>query len=515
MIAQRAVIAMIGLLGLLSALPGCDRPSTEAAAWRADCAPLARPAPLSLEAAREAHGASERRHALRLREAAAPGSFLRDMRAALEPERLATGDVCAAELADLGELLFEHEYGSADGLGGGSSDADRAGPFRRVHRGLFGGPETISCPSCHWVGGPGGAGAETDNAFLEGDGDRPGSADQRNPPALLGVGVVEALAREMTRDLQRQRDEAMRAAALAGADREVRLVTKGVDFGVLRATVEGEVDTAGIRGVGEDLVVKPFGWQGKLASFADFADEALQVHMGMQTERLLAGGSPELVGDGEDPTDPDADGLRREFGDGPFAALSVHLALLELPVVAPLIQDRQIEPAAEGLLPPTTTSFVDDFWRGRRQFHALGCAGCHVPMMVLESPELAIEGLPPIDLSREMREPALRYDSSLGGYPVWLFSDLKRHDMGAANAARRVKRGIAPREYLTPRLWGVADSAPYLHDGRAPSFDYAIAGHDGEGAAARAAFLELPYEEKSALRVYLMSLRRASRVIVP
>jgi hypothetical protein len=107
-------------------------------------------------------------------------------------------------------------------------------------------------------------------------------------------------------------------------------------------------------------------------------------------------------------------------------------------------------------------------------------------MMVLESPILAVEGLPPIDLSQQMRQPGVRYDASLGGYPVWLFSDLKRHDMGQANAARHVQRGVALTEYLTPRLWGVADSAPYLHDGRAPSFDYAIAGHDGEGAAASA-----------------------------
>ena len=98
---------------------------------------------------------------------------------------------------------------------------------------------------------------------------------------------------------------------------------------------------------------------------------------------------------------------------------------------------------------------------------------------------------------------------------MWLFSDLKRHDMGTANAARHVQRGVALREYLTPRLWGVADSAPYLHDGRAPSFDYAIAGHDGEGAAARAAFAAPRAEGQGPLRVYLMSLRRAPRVFVP
>ena len=71
------------------------------------------------------------------------------------------------------------------------------------------------------------------------------------------------------------------------------------------------------------------------------------------------------------------------------------------------------------------------------------------------------------------------------------------------------------RAYLTPRLWGMADSAPYLHDGRAPGIDHAIAGHDGEGAASRAAFEALAPEQKGELRVYLMSLRRAPRVVVP
>jgi hypothetical protein len=444
-----------------------------------------------------------------------PGSFLRDMHSALDAKRVAAGQVCLAELADLGQLLFEHEYDFPDGLGGGESAKAPAGPFRRVHRGLFGGPETISCPSCHWIGGPNGAGAETDTAFLDGDGDRTTSGDERNPPALVGLGVVQALAHEMTRDLQKQRADLVREAARAGAARETRLITKGVDFGVLRVTATGEIDASGVRGVDEDLVVKPFGWKGTLATFADFAAEALQIHIGIQSDVLLASGSRELVGDGKDPADPDGDGVRGELGRAPFAAMMVHLALLELPIVEPLIQDHQLAPPARALLPPTTTSFAYDFQRGRQQFHELGCAGCHAPMLVLESPMLVVEGLPPIDLSQQMRQPGLRYDASLGGYPVWLFSDLKRHDMGKANAARHVQRGVALQEYLTPRLWGVGNSAPYLHDGRAPSFDYAIAGHDGEGAAARAAFDALPMEERGPLRVYLMSLRRTPRVIVP
>jgi hypothetical protein len=512
---SRAARRTAACLALSILAAACERSASDATAtWRADCPPVARPAPLSQDAARQAQRLAARRHELRLREAALPGSFLRELHALLDPQRVAAGQVCLRELADLGELVFEREYTFADGLGGGGAANAPAGPFRRVHGGSFGGPETISCPSCHWVGGPNGAGAETDNAFLVGDGDRTASGDERNAPALLGLGVVQALAGEMSRDLQRQRVALVREAARAGAAREVRLTAKGVDFGVLRAAPDRGLDVSGLRGVDADLVVKPFGWKGTLATFTDFAGEALQVHVGIQSDALVATGTHDVIGDG-DAADPDGDGVRGELGRGPFAALAAHLALFELPIVEPLVQDRQLRPAAQALLPPTTTSFAYDFQRGRRQFRELGCAGCHLPMMVLESPLLVVEGLPPIDLAQDVQAPGLRYDASLGGYPVWLFSDLKRHDMGPANAAQHVQRDVAREEYLTPRLWGVADSAPYLHDGRAPSFDYAIAGHDGEGAAARAAFEAVPPEQRGPLRVYLMSLRRAPRVIVP
>jgi hypothetical protein len=431
------------------------------------------------------------------------------MHAALDVERMAAGDICISELVECGQSLFEHEYGYADGLSGGSADSRG---FRRVHRGSFGGPETISCPSCHWIGGPNGGGSEVDAVFLSGDGERPASGDDRNPPALLGGGVIQALAQEMTAELQKQRAALLRDGK-AGA--EVHLVVKGTNFGVLRLTHDGDLDSSGLQGIDGDLVVKPFGWKGTLATLADFTADALQVHIGIQSDELLATGLAEQLGTGGDAGDPDGDGVRAELGQGPFTAMLVHLALIELPIIEPLVMGHALEPAAQGLRAPTTASFADDFQRGRQHFHALGCASCHVPMMVLHKPVVQIDGLPPIDLAREMRQPLLTYDPALGGYPVWLFSDLKRHDMGDGNAARHVQRGVARNEYLTPRLWGLADSAPYLHDGRAPSFDYALAGHDGEGAAARAAYAALSREEQGALRVYLMSLRRAPRLIVP
>ena len=517
-VAQTATALVLGL----AVAAGCqDVPSRAETSlpqlqWRDNCAPIARPAPLSLDAARDAYRSAQRRQELRLREAAAPGALMREIQARFdEGTAPAFGNLCLSDFAELGERLFEHEFHYADGLGGGAAARARKGPFRRVHEGLFGGPETISCPSCHWVGGPNGAGAETDNAFLSGDGAQPGSGDARNPNALVALGVVQALASEMSEDLQQQRDALQRDARSTGEPREQRLSSKGVDFGTLRVAANGEIDTSAIDGVDADLVVKPFGWKGTRPDIASFSTEALQVHLGIQGDDLIEAGPGDFAGRGPDPLDLDGDGVKAEFGRSAIAALTVHLALLEMPIVEPLIQDQPLEPAASGLLPPTTTSFVEDFARGRERFHALGCAGCHRPMLLLKSPILRADGLPPTDLAREMRRPELKYDPMLEGYPVWLFSDLRRHDMGKANTARHLQRGVGPGEYLTPRLWGVADSAPYLHDGRAPSFDYAIAGHDGEGTAARAAYAALPQEEKGALRVYLMSLRRASRVMIP
>ncbi|HEY2775991.1 MAG TPA: di-heme oxidoredictase family protein [Candidatus Binatia bacterium] len=514
-VASIVAVAMLFSIACGQETAAAASPETASQSWRSDCQPIVRPAPLSMDAARDALRTAERRQDLKLREAASPGALMREVHAKIGAKDLAGGQVCPSELAELGERLFEHEFNFADGLGSGEASHSSTGPFRRVHGGLFGGPETISCTSCHWIGGPGGAGAETDDAFLDGDGKTPGAGDARNPQALAALGVVQALAREMTRDLQHQRDALLADAAKAGDSREKHLVTKGIDFGVLRATKSGAIDASGLAGIDGDLVVKPFGWKGTRADIESFASEALQFHLGVQSDDLVASDDVAMKGSGKDPMDPDGDGVRGEFDHAAMAAVTTHLALLEMPVIEPLIQDRMLAPAATGLLAPTTTSFVDAFARGREEFHALGCASCHQPMMVLDSPMVEINGLPPIDLSKQMRQPGLVYDDSVRGYPVWLFSDLKRHDMGEANRARHVQRGVAVEQYLTPRLWGVANSAPYLHDGRAPSLDYAIAGHDGEGAAARAAFSALSLEDKGALRVYLMSLRRAPRIIVP
>jgi CxxC motif-containing protein (DUF1111 family) len=69
--------------------------------------------------------------------------------------------------------------------------------------------------------------------------------------------------------------------------------------------------------------------------------------------------------------------------------------------------------------------------------------------------------------------------------------------------------------FLTRPLWGLAETAPYLHDGRAPTVHEAIVFHGGEAAVARDAYLALDDSGRASLRVFLMSLSRQPKLFLP
>lgn len=485
----------------------------------ADCSGLAPPATgLSLAGAREAHRRSALRQRLRLREAALPGYLLRLTAPLVEQDLLERGLYCAHDLAEIGRLLFEHPFTFADGVAAGP-DPGGASAFRRVQHGRAGGPETTTCTSCHWRSGPGGAGGLPDASFLLGDGDRVGSADARNPPLLIGAGVVQALAEEMSADLAALRDDARARADHDGAPVDVALTSKGVSFGVLRVHPDGQLDTDRVGGVDVDLVVRPFGWKGTAATIADFAAEAAAVHLGIQTEGLAAltarSPSPLVLGDGP-ADDPDRDGVVDELTAGQLTALAVHVALLELPIGTPHLRpvDRD-DPGG-----PVEPYLVDEWTRGRAVLDELGCSTCHLPRMVLDRSTVTVRapgahhGVT-VDLARDAEAPRLTYDAAAGGFPVHAYSDFKRHDLGDDAASQHVHQNLGRRLYLTRRLWGVGASGPYFHDGRSPTLDDAIARHGGEAAFARTAWLAASPDDRSALRVFLTSLRRAPRLTVP
>ena len=65
-------------------------------------------------------------------------------------------------------------------------------------------------------------------------------------------------------------------------------------------------------------------------------------------------------------------------------------------------------------------------------------------------------------------------------------------------------------EWRTAPLWGVADSAPYLHDGRAETLREAIELHGGEAVDVTARFKERPAHEQEAIIAFLKTLRAPS-----
>jgi CxxC motif-containing protein (DUF1111 family) len=71
---------------------------------------------------------------------------------------------------------------------------------------------------------------------------------------------------------------------------------------------------------------------------------------------------------------------------------------------------------------------------------------------------------------------------------------------------RTLKASNTTQEWRTPPLWGVRDSAPYMHDGRAETLLEAIAMHDGESAGTRDRFLKLPIADRHAVIAFLETL---------
>lgn len=99
---------------------------------------------------------------------------------------------------------------------------------------------------------------------------------------------------------------------------------------------------------------------------------------------------------------------------------------------------------------------------------------------------------------------------------VPLFSDLKRHDMGEGLADKFdqptdvASIAVVRREFLTRPLWGVADTGPWLHDGRARTLRDAILLHESLGSEANPtidAFKALSCDDQAAVVEFLLTLR--------
>ncbi len=373
-----------------------------------------------------------------------------------------------------------------------------------------------------------------------------------NPPFLFGSGGVELLAKEMTRALQAQLKTASQPPM---PGRVIELSTHGVEFGsVVWETVgegnshqqlaetktncdaldkktskmaelkrfiaispaariyswEGsndygtlasmkhnnlmskhhdvmpglELNTSQLKGVDGDLVVKPFGRKGNNVTTRDFDCGAIRFHMGMEPVEIV----------GKD-IDHDGDGVINEVTIAEMSALAIFST--------------------------TTPRPVEDKYTGNgaKVFEDAGCSHCHIPVMKTQGHILPYQQpeQPQKPLSSHNKYYEVDLVNSPAGFEVdpdnskgmlvKLFSDLKRHDMGPRlQESLAIMNSEQNRSFVTARLWGVADTAPYLHDGRATTLTEAIEWHGGDAQQERDNFVAFSDSKKIALLDYLRTL---------
>lgn len=122
----------------------------------------------------------------------------------------------------------------------------------------------------------------------------------------------------------------------------------------------------------------------------------------------------------------------------------------------------------------------DDNEDGKALFERTGCAACHVNSIPGKT-----------------------------GQPVVTYSDLLLHDMGPNLDDGVGEPGVKSSQWRTAPLLDMSTRGGqrrYLHDGRSPALDGAIAAHGGEAEAARQTYEDLSLEDKRQLIGFLKSL---------
>jgi hypothetical protein len=469
----------------------------------------------------------------------------------LESKDIAAGSIPFPELFEDGAKLFHTPFNGLDGVG--MKRTVGGVPVNRFSTGPAGGGQPLaigaqSCGACHNQPSGAGFGLAHTRVLFDAQTNGKGPFSPRGTTSLYGDGVLQLVAEEMTEALLAARDAAAQEAkAKPGSPVSHDLKANGVDFGVMTATAnaKGEVsfDLSRVRGVSPDLVVRPLGWKGQVTTVRNFSTAASTFGMGMQGEEFVW-----RLGEKAGP-DPDGDGVTRELSVGDITAMAIYNAAQATPTELGRLAELGLVAAPDA----AAKARID---KGRQLFTQIGCASCHVPEMhlaktIFEEPNLGGGGNyidhflaskdPDYDPKRPVRfdllkdavEPRLE-PAPNGGAIVRLYGDLKRHDMGRLladpvpvapldSSLAAVQYGgqvavIPPSVFLTPELWGVGTTGPWLHDDRAGTLAEAIllhgednppaAGQPGrsEGQESRDAYNKLAPDDQHAVVTFLKSL---------
>ncbi len=263
---------------------------------------------------------------------------------------------------------------------------------------------------------------------------------ERNPPALFGAGLIDALP-----------DEAIEAAAKRKFPGS--------------STVKGRISRL------KDGRIGRFGWKSQTATLKEFVLSAAAGEMGLEVP-----GRPQAA----DPRLPGLAATGLDMDESECKALTEYVRALPAPIT--------IEPADD--------QESAQLKSGEETFKTIGCTHCHLPKLG------GIDGIYSDLLLHDM-SPRL---GDADAYSVFV-GDAPKPKPEAPDPLDRSGAGLATApEWRTPPLWGLRDSAPYLHDGRAATIDQAIAAHAGQGASSAKRYAELSPRRKRHVTVFLRSL---------
>ncbi|MEO2016651.1 MAG: di-heme oxidoredictase family protein [Fuerstiella sp.] len=381
-----------------------------------------------------------------------------------------------AELVAEGRELFLHEWTQDDKLAG---EGDGLGPVFNAR----------SCVACHFQGGVGGGGGLNNNvtAFQV----LPNRNDHRFHGGVIHADATTPAERETQENVRRMFPpvpestrvvggctvrlkafdpllvEQINTPALYGAGlidqissfainsgrrtREFRRVRE--EFSLkFDTTIAGKVHHHGLQGAGK------FGWRGQFATLEDFVATACAVELGLT--------NPERAQDRPRTHQPDAD-AEYDMTSKQLHALVTYCRSL---------------PRPEQVL-PTDPAELTKALMGEQTFVTTGCADCHVR---------SIGGVDRIysDFLLYSLEKLDGGDGYIEEPEVPLPSDMPH-----------------PDEWQTPPLWGVADSAPYFHDGGSPTLEDAIRRHAGQARNVKKRYKKLNSDDKQNVIAFLKTLR--------
>ena len=349
--------------------------------------------------------------------------------------------------------------------------------------------------------------------------------DSRDAPHLFGLGLVEMLADEMTKELRLIREEAINAAQNQGSNVKMDLVAKGIEFGQITAKPDGSIDATDIEGVDPDLRIRPFFHHGETISIREFIIGAFKAEMGME--------SPDPVMCAV--TDPDNPVPLVSPAGMEFDPV---LDFFERPPVCEATADgdsdgvtNEIDPAVVDHLEfyllnyfkPGRGKTSRRTNRGLRTMKEIGCTSCHVQDLVIDNDRRVADVETKFDrrngiINRLFATATTLFNIEEDGdeFPKLVpqgnsfvvenvFSDFKRHDLGPAFHERQYD-GTLITEFVTEPLWGVGSTAPYGHDGRSINLEEVILRHGGEAQSSKRRFRRLNGDRKREVLEYLQTL---------